>query len=195
MVGTVKTVVGFPPIKIPLLGDIPGIGPIFFEQSLLVYAAFLLVPIATWVLNKTTLGLKIRAVGQNAAAADSLGVDVNRIRYLSVCLGAALAGIAGASLSISLLNLFQENMTAGMGFIAVALVYFGGWRPLGIMWGALLFSTVNAVQLWMQVLGVKISSDVAVMLPYLLTIAALVFAVNLARQPAALNVPFERGTS
>ena len=194
-IGTVKTVVGFQPVKIPLLGEIPLIGPIFFQQSLLVYGAFLLVPLATWVLNKTTLGLKIRAVGQNAAAADSLGVDVNRIRYLSVCLGGALAGVAGASLSISLLNLFQENMTAGMGFIAVALVYFGGWRPLGIMWGALLFSTVNAVQLWMQVLGVKISSDVAVMLPYLLTIAALVFAVNRARQPAALNVPLERGTS
>lgn len=195
MVGTVKTVVGFQPVKIPLLGDIPLIGPIFFQQSLLVYAAFLLVPVATWVINKTTLGLKIRAVGQNAAAADSLGVNVNRIRYFSVCLGGALAGVAGASLSISLLNLFQENMTAGMGFIAVALVYFGGWKPMGIMWGALLFSTVNAFQLWMQVLGVNIPSDVAIMLPYLLTIAALVFAVNRARQPAALNVPFERGTS
>ena len=194
-VGTVKTVVGFQPVKIPLLGDIPLIGPIFFQQSLLVYGAFLLVPVATWVLTKTTLGLKIRAVGQNAAAADSLGVDVNQVRYFSVCLGGALAGIAGASLSISLLNLFQENMTAGMGFIAVALVYFGGWKPVGIMWGALLFSTVNAFQLWMQVLGVNIPSDVAVMLPYLLTIAALVFAVNRARQPAALNVPFERGTS
>ncbi|MCX6029225.1 MAG: ABC transporter permease [Chloroflexi bacterium] len=195
MVGTVKMVVGFQAVKIPLFGDIPILGPIFFQQSLLVYGAFLLVPVATWVLSKTTLGLKIRAVGQNAAAADSLGVDVNRVRYFSVCLGGALAGIAGASLSISLLNLFQENMTAGMGFIAVALVYFGGWKPLGIMGGALLFSTVNSFQLWMQVLGVKIPSDVAIMLPYLLTIAALVFAVNRARQPAGLNVPFERGTS
>ena len=194
-VGTVKTVSGFPPINIPLLSQIPVIGPVFFQQSLLVYGAFLLVPLATWMLNKTTLGLKIRAVGQNPAAADSLGVDVNRVRYFSVCLGAALAGIAGASLSISLLNLFQENMTAGMGFIAVALVYFGGWKPLGVMWGALLFSTVNAIQLWMQVLGVNISANVAVMLPYLLTIVVLVFSVRRARQPAALNVPFERGTS
>jgi ABC-type uncharacterized transport system permease subunit len=194
-IGTVKTVSGFPPINIPLLSQIPVIGPVFFQQSLLVYGAFLLVPLATWMLNKTTLGLKIRAVGQNPAAADSLGVDVNRVRYFSVCLGAALAGIAGASLSISLLNLFQENMTAGMGFIAVALVYFGGWRPLGVMWGALLFSTVNAIQLWMQVLGVNISANVAVMLPYLLTIVVLVFSVRRARQPAALNVPFERGTS
>jgi general nucleoside transport system permease protein len=194
-IGTVKTVSGFRPINIPLLSQIPVIGPVFFQQSLLVYGAFLLVPLATWLLNKTTLGLKIRAVGQNPAAADSLGVDVNRVRYFSVCLGAALAGIAGASLSISLLNLFQENMTAGMGFIAVALVYFGGWKPLGVMWGALLFSTVNAIQLWMQVLGVNISANVAVMLPYLLTIVVLVFSVRRARQPAALNVPFERGTS
>ncbi len=195
LVGTVKTVPGFPTVKIPLLGDIPYLGPILFQHSVLVYGAFLLVPAAWWFLEKTTWGLKIRAVGQNPAAADSLGVDVNRIRYFSVCLGAALAGIAGASLSVALLKLFQENMTAGMGFIAVALVYFGGWRPLGILGGALLFSTVDAMQLWMQVLGVKIPSDVAVMLPYLLTIAALAFATNRARQPAALNVPFERGSN
>ncbi len=194
-IGTVKTIHGFPALKIPLLGDLPALGPILFQQSLLVYGAFLLVPLAWFVLDKTTLGLKIKAVGQNPAAADSLGVSVNGIRYFSVCLGGALAGMAGASLSISLLNLFQENMTAGMGFIAVALVYFGAWKPVGIMLGALLFSTVNAFQLWMQVLGVPIPSDVAVMLPYLLTIAALAFTMNRARQPAALNLPFERGTN
>jgi simple sugar transport system permease protein len=132
-------------------------------------------------------------VGQNPAAADSLGVSVIGVRYLCVCLGAVLAGIAGASLSIALTNLFQENLTAGLGFIAVALVYFGGWRPLGILAGTLLFSFVNALQLWMQVLGVKIPSDVAVMLPYILTIAVLAVMVNRARQPAALNKPFERG--
>lgn len=195
LVGTVKTVDGFTSIKIPLLGDIPFVGEIFFNHSLLVYGAFLLVPLAGWVLDKTSWGLKIKSVGQNPAAADSLGVSVDRTRYISVCIGAMLAGIAGASLSISLLNLFQDNLTAGMGFIAVALVYFGGWKPLGIMGGALLFSTVNAFQLWMQVLGVNIPSDVAVMLPYLLTIAALAVTVNRARQPAALNKPFERGES
>jgi len=194
-IGAVKTVTGFQAVKIPLLGDIPVVGEIFFQHSLLVYGAFLLVPLAWWVLEKTTWGLRIKAVGQNPAAADSLGVNVDRVRYLSVCLGAMLAGIAGASLSISLLNLFQDNLTAGQGFIAVALVYFGGWKPLGIMGGALLFSTVNAFQLWMQVLGVKLPSDVAIMLPYLLTIAALAISVNRARQPAALNKPFERGES
>jgi simple sugar transport system permease protein len=195
MIGTVKTIDGFQPVKIPGLANIPIIGPILFQNSLPVYGAFLLVPIAWWVLEKTTLGLKIKSVGQNPAAADSLGIHVDRIRYFSVCLGSMLAGLAGASLSIALVNLFQDNLTAGQGFIAVALVYFGGWSPWGVMGGALLFSIVNSLQLWMQVLGVKISSDVAVMLPYLLTIAALMVTVNRARQPAALNKPFERGES
>ena len=97
------------------------------------YGAFLLVPVVWWMLEKTTLGLKIKSVGQNPAAADSVGISVDRIRYLSVCMGAMLAGIAGASLSISLLNLFQDNLTAGQGFIAVALVYFGGWSPVGVL--------------------------------------------------------------
>ena len=195
MIGTVKTIIGFQPVNIPVLANIPIIGPILFQNSLPVYGAFLLVPIAWWVLEKTTLGLKIKSVGQNPAAADSLGINVDRIRYFSVCLGSVLAGLAGASLSIALVNLFQDNLTAGQGFIAVALVYFGGWSPWGVMGGALLFSVVNSLQLWMQVLGVKISSDVAVMLPYLLTIAALMVTVNRVRQPAALNKPFERGES
>ena len=192
-VGTVKTVVGFQPIKIPVLGDIPGIGEILFQHSLPVYAAFLVVPLAWFFLDRTTWGLKIKAVGHTPAAADSLGVSVLRVRYVSVCLGAALAGLAGASLSLAMVNLFQENLTAGMGFIAVALVYFGGWRPVTIMAGALLFSFMNALQLWMQVLAVKIPSDLAVMLPYVLTIAVLAVAHNHAREPMALNKPFERG--
>jgi simple sugar transport system permease protein len=195
LIGTVKTVQGFQPVQIPLLGNIPIIGPILFRNNVLVYGAFLLVPLAWIVLEKTTLGLKIKAVGQNPAAADSLGISVARIRYFSVCLGSILAGVAGASLSISLLNLFQDDLTAGQGFIAVALVYFGGWSPWGVLAGALLFSVVNSIQLWMQVLEVKIPASVAVMLPYLLTIAALMVTSNRARQPAALNKPFERGES
>jgi simple sugar transport system permease protein len=192
-VGTVKTIVGFQPIKIPVLGNIPILGEVLFQHSVPVYAAFLIVPLAWLLLDKTTWGLKIKAVGHNPAAADSLGVNVNLVRYVSVTIGSILAGLAGASLSLSLVNLFQENLTAGIGFIAVALVYFGGWRPVVIMGGALLFSTVNAFQLWMQVLNVKIPSDLAVMLPYVLTIVALALAPQLARQPMALNKPFERG--
>jgi len=193
LIGTVKTVQGFPPVAIPFLGDIPILGPILFRNAIPVYGAFLLVPLVWWMLERTTLGLRIKSVGQNPAAADSLGISVDRIRYFSVCLGSTLAGIAGASLSICLLNLFQDNLTAGQGFIAVALVYFGGWRPVTIMGGALLFSFMNSLQLWMQVLAVKIPADLAVMLPYLLTIAALTITVNRMRQPAALNKPFERG--
>ncbi len=195
MIGTVKTIEGFKPVELPLLSAIPFLGPILFRNNILVYAAFLLVPIAWFVLEKTTFGLKVKSVGQNPAAADSLGINVDRIRYVSVCIGAVLAGLAGASLSISLTNLFQDNLTAGMGFIAVALVYFGGWSPVGVLGGALLFSVVNSFQLWMQVLGVNIPSGVAVMLPYLLTIVALCVTVNRVRQPAALNKPFERGES
>jgi general nucleoside transport system permease protein len=190
--GTVKSIRGFQPIKIPLLGDIPFVGDTMFNHNILVYSAFLLVPVAAFIMNKTTLGLKIRAVGQNPQAADTLGVSVNGIRYLTLSIGGGLAGIAGASLSLALINLFAEDMTNGMGFIAVALVYFGSWRPSGILLGSLIFSFVNAFQLWVQVKGVNIPSDVAIMLPYILTILALVFAVRRAT-PAALTKPFERG--
>jgi simple sugar transport system permease protein len=192
MLGTVETVKGFPRIQIPVLSDIPGLGQIFFSQNLMVYAAYLLVPIAWFVLNKTTLGLKIRSVGENPEAADSLGVSVAGIRYFTIVLGGILSGVAGASLSIALLNVFQQNMTSGLGFIAVALVYFGGWRPWGVLGGALLFSMVNSLQLWIQVLGIPIPSDIAVMMPYVLTILVLVASVSRVRGPSALTKPFER---
>ena len=190
--GSVISINGFQPVKIPLLGDIPYVGDVLFNHNLLVYGAFVLVPVASFVLYKTTFGLKVRAAGQNPQAADSLGINVNRIRYTTVIFGGVMAGIAGASLSIALINLFQENMTNGMGFIAVALVYFGGWRPWGILGGALLFSFVNALQLWIQVKGINLPSDLAVMLPYVMTILALAFARRV-QQPAALSKPFERG--
>ena len=192
MLGTVETVKGFPRIQIPVLSDIPGLGQIFFSQNLMVYAAYLLVPIAWFVLNKTTLGLKIRSVGENPEAADSLGVSVAGVRYFTIVLGGTLSGVAGASLSIALLNVFQQNMTSGLGFIAVALVYFGGWRPWGVLGGALLFSMVNSLQLWIQVLGIPVPSDIAVMMPYVLTILVLVASVSRVRGPSALTKPFER---
>jgi simple sugar transport system permease protein len=197
MLGTVEGVQGFPELRFCLgsfcLAEVPVLGDIFFSHSLMTYGAYALVPLAWWVLNHTTFGLNVRAVGQNPEAADSLGISVARVRYTAVTLGGALAGLAGASLSISLLNIFQENLTNGMGFIAVALVYFGSWRPGGVLVGALLFSTVNALQLWVQVLDLNIPSDVAVMLPYLLTIIALALPFRRSLQPAALTRPFARG--
>jgi general nucleoside transport system permease protein len=192
LVGNVETVKGFPGIYIPVLSDIPVIGEVFFSQNVMVYGAYLLVPIALFILNKTTLGLKIRSVGENPDAADSLGVSVARVRYFTIILGGTLSGIAGASLSIALLNVFQQNMTSGLGFIAVALVYFGAWRPLGVLGGALLFSMVSSLQLWIQVKGGAIPSDIAVMMPYVLTILVLTATASKVRAPSALTKPFER---
>lgn len=191
--GTVEIVSGFSSIYIPLLSDIPIVGEIFFQQNLLVYFAYIMVPISWFVLSKTTLGLKIRAVGENPEAADTLGVSVSGVRYFTQIFGGVMSGIAGASLSIALLNVFQQNLTSGLGFIAVALVYFGGWRPLGVLIGSLIFSMVNALQLWVQVLNIPIPSDIAVMMPYVLTILALVIAVQRVRPPSALTKPYERG--
>ncbi len=198
MLGTVEGVEGFSELQFCFgdsfcLADVPVLGDIFFSHSIVTYGAYALVPLSWWILNKTTWGLKIRAVGQNPEAVDSLGVNVTAVRYVSVMIGSMLAGIAGASLSISLLGIFQENMTNGMGFIAVALVYFGSWRAFGVLLGALLFSGVNALQLWVQVLNLNIPSDVAVMLPYLLTIIALALPFRRSMQPAALTKPFSRG--
>ncbi len=193
MIGTVETVQGFPRIYIPFLSDIPGIGEIFFSHNVLVYFAFFLVPVAWFILNKTTLGLKIRAVGENPDAADSLGVSVIQVRYFTVILGGIMSALGGASLSIALLNVFQQNMTSGLGFIADALVYFGGWRPLGILGGALLFSMVNSLQLWIQVLGIPIPSEIALMMPYILTILVLGVSTSKVRGPYALSKPFVRG--
>lgn len=195
LIGTPKSVSGFAPIYLPGLSDIEflGIGQIFFRHNLLVYLAFFLVPIAAYVLNRTPLGLKIRAVGQNPSAADAMGVNVARVRYLTVTFGGMMSGLAGASLSIALLNVFQQNITSGLGFIAVALVYFGGWRPVGVMLGALLFSFVNALQLQISAIGLQVPSEFAVMAPYVITIIALVFASKRTEKPTALTKPFVRG--
>ncbi len=195
LVGTPRTVAGFPRIAIPLLSDIQflSIGEIFFNHNLLVYIAFLLVPISAFILSRTPLGLMIRAVGQNPEAADAMGINVNRVRYLTVIAGGILTAVAGAALSIALINVFQQNLTSGRGFIAVALVYFGRWRPFGVMVGALLFSFVNALQLQVSAVGIDIPAEFAVMAPYVITIIALVFASKQTEKPTALTKPFDRG--
>jgi simple sugar transport system permease protein len=194
LAGGVITAVGFQALHIPLLSDLPVVGKILFRQNALVYLAFALVPVSIWVLNRTTIGLSIRAVGQNPAAADAMGVNVIRVRYATVIFGGIMAGIAGASLSIGATPIFQENMTEGRGFIAVALVYFGGWSPLRVMFGALLFSIANNLQIWAQILDAPIPPNLLIMAPYILTIAVLIFARQRRRQePAALTKPFQRG--
>lgn len=194
LVGTPTKIDGFQRIDFPILTELPVIGEIFFDHNLLVYVAFALVPISAFVLNKTTFGLQIRAVGQNPEAADAMGVSVARVRYITVTMGGAFSAIAGASLSVALGSFFQGNLTAGQGFIAVALVYFGAWRPYWVMGGALLFSTVNALQLQIETVRPDfIPSEFATMMPYVVTIITLIFASKRVEQPTALTKPFERG--
>jgi simple sugar transport system permease protein len=192
LVGYVTNVNGFQPIHIPLLGDIPILGQIFFNHNWMVYFAFLMVPVSWFVLNKTTWGLKVRTVGMTPAAADTLGINVNLIRYTCLIIGSITAALAGAFLTLGHTNMYADNITAGRGFIAVALVYFGRWNPGGIMGGVFFFSFVDALQLWIQVLGLKIPYEFAVMSPYVLTIVALVIAARRVWEPAALGKPFNR---
>ena len=147
-----------------------------------------------WVINKTTFGMNIRAVGENPEAADSLGVSVSRVRWATVTIGGTLAGVAGAILAIDL-GIFQQNITNAQGFIAIALVYFGAWRPLGIMLGALLYGLVNALVLQMKVLEIIPPdwSDIAAMTPAVITILALVVVARRFHPPSALTKPFTRG--
>ena len=194
LVGTPRPVSSFPKLDIPGLSDIPILGDMLFRHSIIVYVAFGLVPVSMYIINRTTFGMNIRAVGENPEAADSLGVSVVRTRYLTVTIGGTLAGVAGAALAIDL-GIFQQNLTNAQGFIAIALVYFGAWRPAGVMGGALLYGFVNSLVLQFKTLGIipRSWSDIAAMAPAIITILALVLVARRFRQPAALTKPFSRG--
>lgn len=183
---------GFASIRIPLLADIPVIGETFFSQNLLVYLAFLLVPLSTLVLYKTTWGLRLRGVGQDPLAAEAMGVSVFRVRYLAVLFGGLMAGLSGAFLTLGYLGTYSENISAGRGWIAIALVYFGQWNPYRVLAGALLFGGVNALQLRLQAQGADLPFQFMLMLPYALTILVLMGISREGKGPAALCVPFSR---
>lgn len=190
--GFITSCKGFSPWHIPVLSHIPVLGPILFQHNWMVYFSLLLVPVSWFVLYRTTWGLKVRAVGTTPQAADTLGVNVNAIRCQCIVLGGAMAGLAGAFLTVGQANMYADNITAGRGFIAVALVYFGRWSPMGILLGSLLFSMMNALQLWVQVLGISFPYEFAVIMPYVMTIAALAVAVRRVWAPTALGKPFRR---
>jgi len=193
LVGTPTPIDQPPKIEPPFLSDLPWIGQLF-EQNVLVYAAFALVPVVAFVLNRTTFGLNVRAVGENPAAADSLGVSVARTRYATVAIGSTLGGLAGATLLFDV-GIFQQNITNAEGFIAVALVYFGGWRPVGVMLGSLLYGLTQATVLSWKGLGIiPVSlSDLASAAPAVITVLALLTVARRFRQPAALALPYTRG--
>ena len=183
---------GFSPVRIPLLANIPVIGETFFTQNVLVYLAFLLVPLLALILFKTTWGLRLRGVGEDPRAADAMGVNVYRVRYLAVLFGGLMAGLGGAFLSLGYLGTYSDNITAGRGWIAIALVYFGQWNPFRVLVGALLFGGVNALQLRLQAQGANLPFQFMLMLPYLLTILVLLGISREGKGPAALCVPFQR---
>jgi simple sugar transport system permease protein len=183
---------GFAPIRIPALADIPVIGETFFNQNILVYLAFLLVPVFAVALFKTTWGLRLRGVGEDPRAADAMGVSVFRVRYLAVLFGGLMAGLGGAFLTLGYLGTFNDNITAGRGWIAIALVYFGQWNPYRVLAGALLFGGVNALQLRLQAQGADLPFQFMLMLPYVLTILVLLGISREGRGPAALCVPYRR---
>ncbi len=194
LVGTPKPILPFMPMDIPYLSQLPILGEMLFQHSLIVYLAFGLVPIMTFILKRTNYGLNVRATGENPEAADSLGVNISLIRYSTLIVGNGLAGLAGAALAIEM-GIFQQNLTNAMGFIAIALVYFGAWSPKGVMIGSLVFGLVQAIVLQFKTFGIipRSASDLAAMAPAIITILALVVVAKRFRQPSALTKPYVRG--
>jgi len=175
----------FRAIKIPLLGDIPVIGPVLFEQTIIAYTMFMLVIATTVALFRTRWGLRARAVGEQPRAADTLGIDVFRTRYVSVLYGGMVAGFGGAFFTIGTVGRFDQNMTAGRGFIGLAAMIFGRWHPVGALAAALVFGFADALQRQLAILQTPIPSEFLLMAPYVVTIVVVAGLVGRSRPPAA----------
>lgn len=175
---------------IPLLSNIPVLGPVLFNQPLPVYIAFLLVPVAWFVMFRTNTGLKLRAVGENPRACDTVGINVAGTRFMSILYSGLMAGFAGAFVSMGQMSFFTENMIAGGGFMALAAVVFGNYTPVGVMGAALVFGASNALKFLLQALNTGIPSQFLVMLPYIITILALCGLIRRSNKPASSAVPY-----
>lgn len=183
-------ITGFEELHIPFLSDIPFFGRVFFSHDILTYLSIIILFISGYFLFRTVWGLNIRASGEQPAAADTSGVNVNVVRYVAVLIGAGLAGLGGAALTVQL-GIFNEGITAGRGWIAVALVIFARWRPGLAFLGALLFGTATALQFRAQALNIAvIPYEVFLMMPYVLTILVLMAGVHKSDAPAALGTPY-----
>lgn len=184
----------FQPLAIPYLADLPIVGPALFHQTPLTYAAFIAVGVVAFVLYKTPLGLAVRMVGENPAAAEAQGIDVTAVRLGAVMAGSALMAVGGAFLTMSAFDAFFFNMVNGRGWICIALVVFASWRPGKALLGALLFAAFDAYQLRLQqIVGPVVPYQVFLMLPYLLSILALVVMSRRAAYPRALMIPYRKG--
>jgi simple sugar transport system permease protein len=182
----------FGPIPIPLLDRIPIVGPLLFNQNIIVYLTIVILAAVQVALFRTRWGLRVRAVGEHPRAADTVGINVKRVRYRNVILGGIVAGIGGASFTIGSTGQFAPNMTAGLGYIALAAMIFGRWRPLGALGAALLFGFTDALQFSLSILNVPIPSSFLTMFPYLATILAVAGLVGKVTPPAADGQPYAR---
>jgi simple sugar transport system permease protein len=180
----------FRAIDIPLLSDIPVIGPVMFKQNIFVYGAWILVAIATYYLFHTRSGLRARAVGEHPEAADTLGIDVFRLRYINVTLGGMVAGFGGAWFTLGSVGRFDDNMTGGRGFIGLAAMIFGRWHPVGALMAALVFGFADSLQQKLAILGTPIPSEFLAMAPYIATIVLVAGLIGRARPPAADGKPY-----
>jgi ABC-type uncharacterized transport system permease subunit len=181
-----------PIVKIPVLGDIPILGPVLFENRLTVFAALIIVPLLWWIIFKTKIGLRARAVGEHPLAADTVGINVGRTRFWWVTLGGAIAGLGGAALTIGNAGAFGREMSGGYGFIALAVVILGRWHPIYAASAALLFGFAIILRVWANQVSPGIPTDFITMVPYLVTLIAVVAFVGKARPPAADGVPYEK---
>ena len=182
----------FLPDKIPGLGDIPIVGPILFTNSFFVFAMFVLIMVIHMALFHTRWGLRVRAVGEHPIAAETVGINVIRTRYINVLLGGMVAGFGGAYFTLGSTGSFDKGMTAGKGFIGLAAMIFGGWTPIGAFFASLIFGFADALQNRLSILNVGIPSEILLMLPYIVTIAAVAGLVGRVRAPAADGRPFKR---
>jgi simple sugar transport system permease protein len=181
------------PMRIPLLADIPILGPILFNAKPYVYVAVIVVLFLTFMLFKTRWGLRLRASGEKPAAAGTVGVNVIAIRYRAILLAGMLAGLAGSYLSLSASGSFQMGMSAGRGFIALAAMIFGAWHPIGAFGAALVFGFADASQTLLSILGVQVPPQLLNSVPYLVTIVVVAGVVGRVRGPAAAGQPYEQG--
>ena len=179
-------------IPIPLLSKIPYIGPMLFDQNILVYTSILLSVFLWWFLYKTSFGLSLRATGEYPQAADSLGINVTRMRYLASMVGGALIGLAGVYLPMVYTGTFTEGMVKGRGWLAIALTFFGGWKPINILLGSLFFAGIEVLSYKVQVSGFGIPYQFLLMLPYIATILVMIFTFKRSSVPGFLGQNYDR---
>jgi len=180
-------------LKIPLLGDIPVVGPVLFNQPFIVYLMYIVVPLVAFSLYRTRWGLRVRAVGEYPRAADTVGINVNRVRFTNVVLAGAIAGVGGAYFTLASVPLFTQNMTNGLGFIALAAVIFGRWDPMRATFAALLFGFAQNLQNTFSALQSPVPKEFLLMLPYVVTLIAVAGFVGRIKGPAASGKPYIKG--